>query len=128
MNVLETIRLRRSIRKYRDEQIPTEALQQILDAGAYAPNAGGGQRTILCGIQNQALVERLGALNLVRFDRSRLGRELCLPGTTRQHRRSDHPEWLLRRAHCVRDLCPGAVSIQCSGCLLLCGEHGAGRL
>lgn len=72
MNVLETIRLRRSIRKYRDEQIPTEALQQILDAGAYAPNAGGGQRTILCGIQNQALVERLGALNLVRFDRSRL--------------------------------------------------------
>ena len=72
MNVLEAIRLRRSIRKYRDEQIPTEALQQILEAGAYAPNAGGGQRTILCGIQNQALVERLGTLNLARFDRSRL--------------------------------------------------------
>ena len=72
MTALEAIHRRRSIRKYRDRQIPEEALRQILKAGACAPNAGGGQRTILCGVRSRALAGRLGRWNLARFDRSRL--------------------------------------------------------
>ena len=72
MNVLETIYRRRSIRKYQNKQIPKEDLQKIMEAGTYAPNAGGGQRTIICGIHNKELTKRLGTLNLARFDRSRL--------------------------------------------------------
>ena len=72
MNVLEAIRNRRSIRKYEDKQIPREVLEKIIEAGIYAPNAGGGQRTIICGIHNKEIAERLGKLNLSKFDRNRL--------------------------------------------------------
>lgn len=72
MDVFEAIHRRRSIRKYQGKQIPKEDLEKIVEAGSYAPNAGGGQRTIICGIRNQALVTQLGRLNLARFDRSRL--------------------------------------------------------
>ena len=72
MNVLEAIRGRRSIRKYQDRQIPREDLEKILEAGSFAPNAGGGQRAILVGVHNRELTSRLGRQNLAKFDRSRL--------------------------------------------------------
>lgn len=59
MNVLEAIRGRRSIRKYQDRQIPREDLEKILEAGSFAPNAGGGQRAILVGVHNRELTSRL---------------------------------------------------------------------
>ena len=72
MSILETMVQRRSIRKYQDRQIPKEDLEKIMEAGTYAPNAGSGQRTIICGIHNTDLAARLGKLNLAHFDRSRL--------------------------------------------------------
>jgi len=39
MNVLEAIKKRRSIRRYKPEEIPTEHLQQILEAARLAPSA-----------------------------------------------------------------------------------------
>lgn len=72
MALLELIKHRRSIRKYQDKQISRSDLEKIIEAGTYAPNAGGGQRSIIVGIRNQALVEKIGRLNLARFDRSKL--------------------------------------------------------
>lgn len=72
MNVLEMMRQRRSIRKYQDKQVPRELLETVLEVGSYAPNAGGGQRTILCGIQDRALLEELGKWNATCMDRGRL--------------------------------------------------------
>ena len=72
MELLEQIKARRSIRKYQDKQIPREALEKIIEAGTYASNAGGGQRSMIVGIRNVQLVEKLGRLNMARFDRGRL--------------------------------------------------------
>ena len=72
MALLELMKYRRSIRKYQQRQIPREMLEQVLEAGSWAPNAGGGQRTMLVGVHDRALVEKLGRLNVARFDRSRL--------------------------------------------------------
>ena len=72
MNVSEAIRLRRSIRRYHDTEISSQDMKKIIVAGTNAPNAGGGQRTVICGIHNRELAEQLGKLNLSRFDRSRL--------------------------------------------------------
>ena len=47
MELLELMKRRRSIRRSQERQIPREALEQVLDAGSWAPNAGGGQRTML---------------------------------------------------------------------------------
>lgn len=72
MDLLELMKCRRSIRKYQQRQVELADLQKVMEAGAYAPNAGGGQRSILLAIRNPALVETAGRLNLRRFDRTRL--------------------------------------------------------
>ena len=72
MELLELMKHRRSIRKYQQRQVELADLQKVMEAGAYAPNAGGGQRSILLAIRNPALVELVGRLNLRRFDRTRL--------------------------------------------------------
>ena len=70
--LMDLIEARHSIRKYTDQQISREELELILKAGNYAPNAGGGQRSILVGVRNRALTTRIGILNLAKFDRSTL--------------------------------------------------------
>lgn len=72
MKLLELMKHRRSIRKYQDRQIPQTDLETIMEAGIYAPNAGGGQRSMIVGIHDAALVEKIGKLNIAQFDRSRL--------------------------------------------------------
>lgn len=72
MDLLTQIKNRRSIRKYQDRQIPREVLEKIIEAGTYASNAGGGQRSMIVGIRNAKLVEQLGKMNLAHFDRGRL--------------------------------------------------------
>ena len=72
MDLLELMKCRRSIRKYQQRQVELADLQKVMEAGAYAPNACGGQRSILLAIRNPALVETVGRLNLRRFDRTRL--------------------------------------------------------
>lgn len=43
MEVLEAIRTRRSIRKYKSKPVPEEELVKILDAGRWAPSASNSQ-------------------------------------------------------------------------------------
>ena len=69
---MDIIKAKHSIRKYTGEQIPGEALEQILEAGNYAPNAGGGQRSMLVAIHNKELTTRVGKMNLAHFDRTHL--------------------------------------------------------
>ncbi len=72
MDVLDLMKERRSIRKYQDRQIDREDLEKIIEAGLYAPNAGGGQRARIVAVHNKKLTEKIGKLNLARFDRSKL--------------------------------------------------------
>ena len=72
MDILNLMKERRSVRKYQDKQIDRDALEKIIEAGLYAPNAGGGQRSRIVAVHNKELVEKIGRLNLARFDRSKL--------------------------------------------------------
>jgi len=72
MKLMDLIHARHSIRKYTDERITQEELETVLEAGASAPNAGGGQRSMLVGVLDPELTAQLGRLNLLGFDRSRL--------------------------------------------------------
>ncbi|MBR1809719.1 MAG: nitroreductase family protein [Paludibacteraceae bacterium] len=72
MNLFELIKYRRSIRKYEERQIPKEDLQKILEAGTFAPNAGSGQRSMIVGVHNPKLVERLGKMNVAMMRRDNL--------------------------------------------------------
>lgn len=72
MDILDLMKKRRSIRKYQDRQIDRKDLEKIIEAGLYAPNAGGGQRARIVAVRDKKLTEQIGRLNLAHFDRSRL--------------------------------------------------------
>ena len=72
MDLLDIIKNRRTIRKYQDKQISNKDLQKIIEAGLYAPNAGGRQGTLIYAVHNKELSEKIGKLNLMNFDRSKL--------------------------------------------------------
>lgn len=57
---LKVINNRRSIRKYKREQIADSELQNILDAAIYAPSARNQQKWHFTVIQNKALLDRMG--------------------------------------------------------------------
>ena len=72
MDVIEAIKSRRSVRKYQKKQIPLDYLKTVINAGLSAPNAGGRQGSIIAGIHNIEITEKIGKLNIAKFDRSTL--------------------------------------------------------
>ena len=70
--LMDVIKARHSIRRYQDKQIKREDLEKILEAGNYAPNAGGGQRSRMVAIYNKELAKKVGKMNMAHFDRTHL--------------------------------------------------------
>lgn len=60
--VMEAIMHRRAIRRFDNKQLEEEVLQQILEAGLYAPSAGGKQGVIFAVCQDKEVNERLGTI------------------------------------------------------------------
>lgn len=54
---------RRSIRKFKKEQIKDEELELILEAGKYAPTGRGMQSPIMIVVQNQEIIQKLSKMN-----------------------------------------------------------------
>lgn len=60
---LKNLRERRSIRRYKKEQITEEQLNAILEAGTYAPTGMGAQSPLILVIQDAAVIAKLSGLN-----------------------------------------------------------------
>lgn len=60
---LKTLRERRSVRRYRPEQIKTEELEAILDAGTWAPSAMGKQSAVMVVVQDRETIQEMSKLN-----------------------------------------------------------------
>lgn len=52
MDLLALIKRRRSIRKYLQKQISLNDMEKIIEAGLFAPNAGGRQSPFIVAIRN----------------------------------------------------------------------------
>lgn len=61
--MIERIITRHAIRVYQDRQVEEGDLEQILQAGLYAPSAGNNQRSIIAVSQDREVNERLGKLS-----------------------------------------------------------------
>ena len=57
------IKMRRSVKEYRKEQISDEELMQVLEAGMNAPSGGNRQSAVFIVVQNREWIDRLCALN-----------------------------------------------------------------
>jgi nitroreductase len=65
--IIKCITGRRSIRKYRSEQIKPEELEQILQAGLYAASAGNRQSPFMVVCQNPETIRELGRVKSAAF-------------------------------------------------------------
>ncbi|MDR1316590.1 MAG: nitroreductase [Spirochaetales bacterium] len=61
--VLEAIRSRRSIRKFKSQQIGRDELDAVLEAGTFAPTGGGAQSPVIVAVQKPDVVEELVKMN-----------------------------------------------------------------
>ena len=68
--VIETILERRTIRNYEPRQIDPAELQQVIDAGLYAPTGGGRQSPVMLVCQDAETNEQLGRINRTLFGRA----------------------------------------------------------
>ena len=50
----ELLKTRRSIRKYRPEQVPDALLDSVLEAGLYAPSAMNNQKPVMVAVRDKA--------------------------------------------------------------------------
>lgn len=60
---LQDLKTRRSCRKYRQEQISDDKLNEILEAGTYAPTGIGAQCPVIVVIQDKKTRDYVSQLN-----------------------------------------------------------------
>lgn len=63
--VLDCLKTRRSIRRFKPEQISDGELAAVLEAGTFAPNGKSRQDSWIVAVQDKALIEELTRLNKV---------------------------------------------------------------
>lgn len=61
--VLENMKSRRSIRKFKPDMVPQEILDQIMEAGLYAASGMGRQATIMIQVTNKEMRNKIAHMN-----------------------------------------------------------------
>ena len=62
---------RRSVRSFKDSQVPKDVLDEILKCGTYAPSGMGLQSAVIVAIQDKDLIDKIAKINA-----SILGRDI----------------------------------------------------
>lgn len=62
-DVIENMRLRRSIKKYKSDMVPDEIIDLIVKAGTYAPSGMNKQSAIIIEVTNKEVRDKLSKLN-----------------------------------------------------------------
>jgi nitroreductase len=60
---IKTLLNRRSVRKFKPEQIKDEELNTVLEAGKYAPSGGNQQSALFIVIQNESVIKKITKMN-----------------------------------------------------------------
>ena len=60
---IQTLKTRRSVRNLSDKPVEKELIEQIIDAGLWAPSGIGAQAPIIVAVTNKELRDRLSTMN-----------------------------------------------------------------
>ncbi len=60
---LNNLKTRRSIRSFLTRQVEKDLLEQVLEAGTYAPTGGGRQTPVIVAVQDEATIKQLSRMN-----------------------------------------------------------------
>jgi len=65
--MLDFIKSRRSTRKFKNEAVPADLVEQVVEAGRYAPSGGNSQSTHFIVIEKQEILEKLAIMARAEF-------------------------------------------------------------
>jgi len=60
---MDVYRERRSIRKYKDMEVPKELIEQVVEAGVYAASGRGLQSSVIIAVTDKALRDKISKVN-----------------------------------------------------------------
>ena len=63
MNTLESIKARRSIRSFKEDTVPDELIEKIVEAGSYAASGKGRQSPIIIVVENKDVIKKFSKMN-----------------------------------------------------------------
>ena len=69
--VLNSLKTRRSIRAYKDTQVPDELLDQVLEAGLYAASGMNNQKVVMVAVRDKETRDYMSRLNAAVMGRVR---------------------------------------------------------
>ena len=72
MDALTLIKTRHSTRKFSDKPVEKEKLEQIIEAGRFAPSGGNNQTTHFIVIQDKAVLSELARITREEFEKMEL--------------------------------------------------------
>ena len=61
--VLDEMKTRRSIRKFKPDMVPADVLDQIIEAGTFAANGRGLQSPIIIAVTNKEMRDKIMEMN-----------------------------------------------------------------
>lgn len=61
--ILENIKKRRSVRRYKSDMVPQDVIEKIVEAGTYAPTGMNRQTPIIIAVTNKEMRDRMSKLN-----------------------------------------------------------------
>ncbi len=61
--ILKTIKARRSCRNFKSDMLPDDIIQQICEAGSYAPTGMNRQSPVIIAVKDKALRDKLSVMN-----------------------------------------------------------------
>lgn len=67
--VLNSLKTRRSVRAYKDTQVPNELLDQVLEAGLYAASGMNNQKVIMVAVRDKETRDYMSRLNAAAMGR-----------------------------------------------------------
>lgn len=77
MDIIDTIRTRRSVRKFTEEPVSEEAVDAILEAGRWAPSGLNNQPWRFAVVRNREIITRIS--KLTHYGRIVLGAQVLIP-------------------------------------------------
>ncbi len=60
---IKTLTSRRSVRSFKDTPVPDDVMEEILEAGKYAPSGRGLQSAVMVVVKDKALIKKLSEIN-----------------------------------------------------------------
>ncbi len=96
MDAMENLLTRRSIRKYKPQQITDAELEAVLNAGKYAPTARGTQSPLMVAVQNPEDIALMSRLNARAWDKENIDPFFGAPTVIVVFGKAGHP-------NCVKD-------------------------